>query len=99
MTGKKEILNNALSYDTLVPNTNSSYIQLVKDKKVFNDYSKELIIFKNSMPFNMSIVFELFYNGYTKREISILLDQRIDIIKNIFAKIKVHALTYKSLFL
>ena len=99
ITSKKEVLNNALSYDMLIPNTNIFYIELFKDNKNFNNYSKELIIFKNSMSFNMSMVFELFYNGYTKEEISILLDEKLDIIKELFTKIKIHALTYKSLFL
>ena len=99
ITNKKETLNNALSYDILIPNTNSFYIDLLEDKKIIYDYSKELILFKNSMPFRMSLVFELFYNGYTKEEISILLDEDVNIIKELFHKIKIHALTYKYLFL
>ena len=98
MTKKKEVLNNALSYDILIPNTNMFYVELFKEKE-YRDYSKELILFKNSMSYNMSLVFELFYNGYTKEEISILLDEKISVIKELFIKIKLHALTYKSLFL
>ena len=99
LTSKKTILNNAISYDTLIPNTNICYIDLLEDNNNVYDYSKELTIFKNSMSFKMSLVFELFYNGYTKEEISILLDEELNIIKELFKKIKIHALTYKSLFL
>ena len=99
ITSKKEVLNNCLSYDIKVPNTNIYYIELFKDNKSFNNYSKELILFKNSMPFSMANVFELIYNGYNKDEISVLLDEKIDIIREIVTKIKMHALTYKSLFL
>lgn len=98
-TNKKEVLNNAISYDTLVPNTNTFYIDLVKDKKIMKDYSKEIILFKNSMPISMAFVFELIFNGYTKEEISILLDEKIELIREMYTKIKIHALTYKSLFL
>ena len=97
-TKKREILNNALSYDIRIPNTNLSYIDLFKEESFLNDYSKELITFKNTMPFYLSWTFELFYNGYTKEEISILLDEKIDNIKKYITKIKEHALTYKTLF-
>ena len=98
-TNKKEVLNNALSYDIEIPNGTLTYIDMFQDQKEFCNYSKELIIFKNSMPFNLAMVFELFYNGYTKNEISILLEEDIKNIKEMFNKIKIHALTYKSLFL
>ena len=98
ITSKKEVLNNAISYDLKIPNTDISYIELFEDKKVFCDYSKELIIFKNSMPSIFSWIFELFYNGYTKEEISILLDEKLEKIREIIGKIKTHALTYKPLF-
>lgn len=97
-TTKKETLNQALSYDTYVPNTNIRYIELLSDKKTMNDLNSELIIFKNSMPIIESYIFELFYNGYNKKEISILLDEDIEEIKRKFNKIKEHAFTYKSLF-
>lgn len=99
LTNKKEVLNNAISYDILIPNTNTFYIDLFIDKKKVYNYSKELILFKNSMPYKMSSVFELFYNGYTKDEISILLDEEINTIKELIYQIKIHALTYKYLFL
>ena len=97
-TNKKEVLNRALSYDTLVPNTNICYIDLLPNKSVYKNVDSELIIFKNSMPAILSYIFELFYNGYSKKEISILLDEDIKDIQENFLKIKEHALTYKHLF-
>ena len=96
-TNKKEVLNNALSYDLFIPNSNTKYIDLIKDEEKI-DLSSELIIFKNSMPILLSYIFELIYNGYNKKEISILLDEDLDKIKKGYLRIKEHAFTYKSLF-
>lgn len=100
-TNKKEILNNAFSYDITIPNSNLSYIDLIKDNsyKETEDYIKLIINFKNSMSFELGCVFELFYNGYGYDEISILLDKNNDEIKNNMKEIKRHALTYRYLFL
>lgn len=97
-TNKKEVLNKALSYDTLVPNTNVRYIDLIPNEKSIKSIDDELIIFKNSMPAILSYIFELFYNGYNKKEISVLLDENINDVKENFLRIKEHALTYKHLF-
>ena len=97
-TSKKEVLNRSLSYDTFIPNTDIQYIDILPDKNKIWDLEDSLILFKNSMPVTLSYIFELFYNGYSKEEISVLLDESIEIIKNNFNKIKKHALTYKSLF-
>ncbi len=97
-TNKKETLNRALSYDLELPNSDVRYIDLLSEKNISADYTKELIIFKNSMPCELSWVFELLYNGYNKNEISILLARTTSDVKRIFTKIKTHALTYKSLF-
>ncbi len=97
-TNKREVLNKALSYDIMVPNTNVRYLDLFPGDNSIRNMDSELIIFKNSMPAILSYIFELFYNGYSKEEISILLDKDINDIKNSFSKIKQHALTYKSLF-
>ena len=97
-TNKKEVLNKALSYDEYIPYTDVRYIDLLPSKEKNIEKEKELLIFKNSMPIHLSYIFELFYNGYNKNEISVLLDEDLDEIKNNFTKIKQHALTYKSLF-
>lgn len=96
-TKRKEVLNNAFSYDQTIPNTNISYIDIFADKEK-QDLENELITFKNSMPALEAYIFELFYNGYTKLEMSILLDEDIKEIRKKFIRIKEHALTYKSLF-
>jgi len=97
-TNKREVLNNALSYEVEIPNSNIRYLDLFADSKSNLELEKELIIFKNSMPVNLSWIFELFYNGYSKDEISILLDEEIADIKKDFLRIKEHALTYKGFF-
>ena len=97
-TNKREVLNNALSYEVEIPNSNIRYLDLFADSKSNLELEKELIIFKNSMPVNLSWIFELFYNGYSKDEISILLDEEITDIKKDFLRIKEHALTYKGFF-
>ncbi len=97
-TRKKEVLNNALSYDMYLPNSNIPYIDILTVKKDIINKEHEFIIFKNSMPAFLSYIFELFYNGYNKEEISVLLGEDINVIKDSFIRIKEHALTYKSLF-
>ena len=97
-TSKKEVLNKAFSYDAFMPNTNIRYIDIFPSKNSNLFLESELVTFKNSMPALLSYVFELFYNGYNKEEISILLDEDINDVKNAFTRIKEHALTYKSLF-
>ena len=96
-TRRKEVLNNAVSYDQTIPNTSISYLEVFADKEKL-DLESELITFKNSMPALESYIFELFYNGYTKLEMSILLDEDIEEIRKKFTRIKEHALTYKTLF-
>ena len=97
-TNKRFVLNNALSYDQFIPNSNIRYIDLFSNDKKTYYLENELIIFKNSMPAILSYIFELFYNGYSKEEISILLDEDLEEVKRNFLRIKDHALTYKSLF-
>ncbi len=97
-TNRKQVLNNAFSYDNEINNSNLRFIDVIEDNNVNNDLSKELIVFKNSMPINLAWIFELYYNGYNKEEISILLDEKLEIIRKDFSKIKEHALTYKGLF-
>ena len=97
-TNRKQVLNIAFSYDNEINNSNLRFIDIIASNSNHNDLSKELIIFKNSMPINLAWIFELFYNGYSKEEISILLNEKLEIIRKDFSKIKEHALTYKGLF-
>ena len=96
-TNKKEVLNRALSYDECIKDTQISYLEIFASNTK-KDIESELVLFKNSMPAMESYIFEMFYNGYNKKEISILLDEDIEEIKKKFTRIKEHALTYKSLF-
>ena len=75
--GKKNfILNNSLSLDSVYFN------------KIVNDsYSNfDFIEIKNELDMDSSLVFELYYNGYSYNEISILLDYNISKIYNIAFK-------------
>ncbi len=99
LTNRRIVLNEAMSYDKDIPNTDISYLDLFS-YKMHNEVnnSDELIIFKNSMPFDLANIFELLYNGYHMDEISILLDESTEIIRKMIKNIKEHALTYKYLF-
>ena len=100
-TLKKEVLNNAFSYDIKVNDSDITYLDLIpnKEDRISNELIVLLIKFKNSMPYEMSWVFELFYNGYNESEIGLLLNKDESTIKKYLGKIKSHALTYKYLFL
>lgn len=77
-TNKRKVLNDSISYDVLVPNSNLSYIEIIPDTKEniydINDNYEELIVFKNTLPFMVSCIFELKYEGFSDEEISLLLD-------------------------
>lgn len=82
-TLKCRVLNECFSYDVLVPNTNNSYIDIIKDVKneisILEDLENEYqwIVFKNTLPFDVACVFELKYNGFCNEEIAILLNRNI----------------------
>ena len=99
-TNKKEVLNQAYSYDAPIGETKKTYEEVFPDKKKVYDeeYYNILIHFKNSMSFIMGCVFELYYSGYKQEEISVLLDEKLDNIKKYLRAIKRHALTYRYLF-
>ena len=98
-TLKRNVLNNSLSYDKKINDSDESYIDILPDLKVSTGLSeREFILFKNSMSFEMGNIFEMFMNGYNFNEMSILLSYDIKMIRNNFRKIKQHAFTYKSLF-
>ena len=77
-TNKRKVLNDSISYDVLVPNSNLSYIEIIPDTKEniydINDNYEELIVFKNTLPFMVSCIFELKYEGFSDDEISLLLE-------------------------
>ena len=99
-TNKKEVLNKAFSYDTLVPQTNHTYLELFPDsqKHYYQEEMYQFIIFKNTLSFFDACVFEMIYNGFTRLEISCLLSQNINIINQSISNIRRHSLTQKGLF-
>lgn len=100
-TLKKEVLNSALSYDVKIGDTDISYLDIIpcREDGISNDIILLITKFKNSMSYELSWVFELFYNGYNKNEIGILLNKNINEVSELLKRIKSHALTYKCLFL
>ena len=85
-TNKRKILNSACSYDNLIPNTDISYIDIIPDKEK-SDYQEEkmkFITFKNSLTFDNSNIFEMYYNGFSINEISnILIMDKKEIMKHL----------------
>ena len=81
-TNKKISLNQAISYDELIPGTNITYIESIPDTKSMMPFDylqeelKELeyINFRNSLPFEVALVCELKVDGFKNDEIAILLD-------------------------
>lgn len=85
-TNKRKILNESFSYDNLVPNTDISYIEIIPDKEScdFKENNRKFILFKNSLTFINSCIFELFYNGYSMEEIICILNkEKKDIIEGL----------------
>ena len=80
---KNSILNNALDdrfYNTCI----------VFDTDVFLSemYEYEFIFLKNIFKYNDSFIFELKYNGFTNREISLLLDLSLSNVNKIIYRIR-----------
>lgn len=71
---------------------NDEFLKNIRDKKAFRYIDKlnedELVEIKNSFDYKYSVVFELRYNGFTYKEISILLDLPMNTIRSRIAKIK-----------
>ena len=99
-TNKKEVLNKAFSYDTIVPNTEHTYLELFTDTSS-RDYREEMyqfIIFKNTLSFFDACIFELLYNGFHNNEISLLLRKDKETINKSILDIRRQSLTQKGLF-
>ena len=95
-TNKRKVLNDSISYDVLVPNTDLSYIEIIPDNKEnvydLNDDYDELIVFKNTLPFMVACIFELKYEGFNEEEIALLLEISLKEVKNGMKLIKSQAL-------
>ncbi len=85
-TNKRKCLNESFSYNNLIPNTDTSYIELIssEDKEDYNEAKRKFIYFKNSLSFLNACIFEMLYNGFSQQEIMILLrESKINIINSI----------------
>lgn len=95
-TNKRKVLNDSISYDVLVPNSNLSYIEIIPDTKEniydINDNYEELIVFKNTLPFMVSCIFELKYEGFSDEEIALLLEISLKEVKKGIKLIKSQSL-------
>ena len=99
-TSKKEALNNAFSYDAMVPNTNCTYQEILMENKSRDKLLDiDIVSFKNTLEFTLACIFELYYHGYQLGEIAILLDEKKSFIEKSMHQIREQALTYKYLFL
>lgn len=74
-TLKKKCLNESISYDNIIPNTNTSYAELIPSKENNNseEDKRKFIYFKNSLSFINACVFEMLYNGFSKNEVASLI--------------------------
>ena len=82
-SNKRKCLNLSFSYENNIPNTDIKYLDIISNSEekcsiTIGNY----IVFKNSLSFVNSNIFELYYNGYSIKEISCLLDENINIIKD-----------------
>lgn len=89
-TLKSKTLNECISYDVLIPNTENRYIDIIPSSNSIIDIldsfisEHKWIVFKNTLSFTLSCIFELKYNGYQNYEISKLLDISLgDVIKGL----------------
>ncbi len=89
-TNKKESLNNSISYDNLIPNTDLRYIDVIQANNIEDDekLNDKFVILKNTLSFTSSCVYELYYNGYSLNEISLLLDESMIAITNCIKEIR-----------
>ena len=97
-TNRKKVLNEALSYDIEIPNSDNLYRDLFSSPINKNISRYMLTVFKNSMTYQMGNIFEMLLNGYKLLEIEILLDISKKELKEDITRIKNHSLTYKGLF-
>ena len=78
-SNKKRILNESISYDNQLPNSELTYAEIFADPKTLSpninfDYELEYNIFKNNLQFELACILDLKVEGYTNTEIAILLD-------------------------
>lgn len=90
-TEKKNVLNYAFSMNQFIGENTLTYFDIVSDKNAkYNsvEINLDLIEFKNMLSDNESRIFELRWNGFSYREISILLDMNVKNVDYYIQKIK-----------
>ncbi len=98
-SSKKKILNEAFSYDIEIYD-DITYLDLFSSSPLPDeDYFGKIRLFKNSLTWIDSCIFELYYNGYKREEICELLEIKNQDILSFFKTMKKHSLTFSSLFL
>ena len=91
ITNKRKILNEAFSYDNIIPDTDISYLDIIPcEDKDHNEEEKEFVFFKNTLSFINACIFEMFYNGFSKDEIVNCLDIDDHILKRSLKEIRRH---------
>jgi len=82
---KNKSLNTSVSYNNIIPGTDFTYLDSIGYNDLYekekDDYYK-IIEFKNNLPFELSNILELKYNGYNNIEIINLLDIEIEELRN-----------------
>lgn len=78
-TYKKRVLNESISYDNHFPDSELTYAEIFPDPNTLNidyinDFGMRYINLKNSLEFDISCILDLKMEGFTNKEISILLD-------------------------
>ena len=96
LTNKRKTLNNTISYDEIYDGSNKPLIEMIEDKDNLSPYEelilKELeekyILFIQSLPFEVAIIFEMRNDGYSLEQIGNFLKMNTkDIYKSLqFAK-------------
>lgn len=93
------ILNESISYDNYMPNSELSYIEIIPDEKTLNieylhEYGLRYNNLKNSLTFDFACILELKFEGYSNFEIAELLDITINEVTHGLKIIKERAIYF-----
>ena len=98
---KNMILNDAVSLSYPLDDTGETTLEdVIKSKENIEEYIlsesnyKKIWNFRNDLPFNESIIFELKSNQFSNKEISILLDMPYKLVDNYLRKIRISLKKY-----
>lgn len=95
-SAKQEILNRSYSLDVKLDDVRDPFSEVIAspldgpcESLIISDYVQKIIDFKNSLSFDMAIVFELRFNGFSYQEISTLLDMSKSRVDSALAQIRI----------